>query len=121
VVDVSRPHAGPTLEAVAEPVRVNDYPAAQEMDDSIPALDNEPSAESTPGAERKPTIAAWLDQLASKLERCTDREEVEGLLLSDEVCRAGRTLRGAARERLRELMDAGWPSTAEPCADTCTC
>ena len=80
----------------------------------IPALDNEPSAESTPGAERKPTIAAWLDQLATKLERCTDREEVEGLLLSDEVCRAGRTLRGAARERLRELMDAGWPSTAEP-------
>jgi hypothetical protein len=54
----------------------------------------------------KPTIAAWLDQLAARLERCTDREEVERELLNEEVCRAGRTLNGTARARLRELMDA---------------
>ena len=59
-----------------------------------------------PMRPQKPTIAAWLDQLAATLERYTSHEEVEALLLSDEVCRAGRTLKGAARDRLRELMDA---------------
>jgi hypothetical protein len=89
-------------------------------DDAIPELDDfgaPPAVESPPTSMReainvavpmrpqKPTIAAWLDQLAATLGRCTSHEEVEALLLSDEVCRAGRTLKGAARERLRELMD----------------
>jgi hypothetical protein len=91
-------------------------------DDAIPELDDfdvpPPIVESPPTSMReainaavpmrpqKPTIAAWLDQLAATLERYTSHEEVEALLLSDEVCRAGRTLKGAARDKLRELMDA---------------
>jgi hypothetical protein len=69
-------------------------------------LDDEPPPDSTPLRQQKPTIAAWLDALAARLDFCADRAEVERELLSEEVCRAGRTLKGAARERLRELMDA---------------
>jgi hypothetical protein len=91
------------------------------LDDDIPDLDEaRSSAESMPAAstERdtinaavplqrpKPTIAAWLDAFAAKLEACNDRAEVEAAILCEEVCRAGRTLKGAARERLRELMGA---------------
>jgi hypothetical protein len=109
---------GPTLDAVAEPVRVNDYAAAHDLDDGIPALDD-PPPESTPTSDlreaindavplrqQKPTVAAWLDQFAETLNRCATREQTEALLLSDESLKASRTLRGAARARLRELMDA---------------
>jgi hypothetical protein len=102
------------------PVIRGDWP-----DDSIPALDDVPGAweadplpESVPAStardtinaevplrQRKPTIATWLDQFAAKLELCADREEVEAAVLCDEVCRAGRTLRGEARERLQALID----------------
>ena len=102
--------------APAPVIRGDEWP-----DDAIPDLDDfdapPPIVESPPTSMReainaavpmrpqKPTIAAWLDQLAATLERYTSREEIEALLLSDEVCRAGRTLKGAARDRLRELMD----------------
>jgi hypothetical protein len=111
-------HTGPTLDAVAEPVQVNDYATAHDLDDGIPALDDV-SAESTPAGDvrdaindavplrpQKPTVGMWLDQFASRLEACSSREEVEAAVMADEVCRAARTLRGAARERLRELMNA---------------
>jgi hypothetical protein len=111
------PHNGPTLEAVAEPTPEPLRAAAASIapaaviradwsDDSIPPLDDEPPVESTPEPERKPTVATWLDQLAARLERCNTREEVEAAVLCDEVCRAGNSLRGAARDRLREIIDA---------------
>jgi hypothetical protein len=59
-----------------------------------------------PLAEKRPTARAWLDQLAGKLADCTSREEVEGVLLSDDALKAARTLRGAARARLCELRSA---------------
>jgi hypothetical protein len=110
------PHNGPTLEAVVEPTPEPVRAAAASIapapviradwpDDSIPPLDDEPPPEPT-ARQQKPTIAAWLDQLAARLDFCTDRAEVERELLSEEVCRAGRSLKGTARERLKELMDA---------------
>jgi AAA domain len=92
------------------------------LDDSIPALDELPeqavSAESVPTGDLrdainaaiplrqpKPTIAEWLDAFAAKLEACDNRAEVEAIVLSEEGCRAGRTLKGTARERLQELID----------------
>jgi hypothetical protein len=101
----SEPARAMPVSMAPAPVIRADWP-----DDSIPDLDDfdAPAPESAPADRRtaKPTIAEWLDQLASRLERCAGREEVEQALLSEEVCRAGRTLKGAARERLRELMDA---------------
>ena len=73
-------------------------PARQRMRDEI--------NDAVPLRQPKPTVAAWLQRLDAQLAACTTREEDGGLLLSDEVCRAGRTLKGAARERLQELMDA---------------
>jgi hypothetical protein len=125
------PHNGPTLDAVAEPVQVNDHTPAHELDDGIPALDDEPPSwppgESIPASDlrdainaavpprsQKPTVGMWLDQFASRLEACSSREEVEAAVMADEVCRAARTLRGAARERLRELMNAAL-TRHEPC------
>jgi hypothetical protein len=104
------------LDSGSEPARALPWP-----DDDIPDLDEaRPSAESVPAAigERdtinaavplprpKPTVAAWLDAFAAKLEACNDRAEVEAAILCEEVCQAGRTLKGTARDRLRELMDA---------------
>jgi hypothetical protein len=54
---------------------------------------------------RKPTVGAWLDTFAAALEACGSRDEVEALLLSDETLKAGRMLRGAARQQLRELRN----------------
>src|SRR5215472_16433615 len=80
-------------------------------DDAIPDLDDfdaPPSAESAPRSmreeineavllvEKKPTIAEWLGQLETTLKGCSSREEVERELLSEPVCRAGRTFQGAA-------------------------
>jgi hypothetical protein len=59
-----------------------------------------------PLSPRKPTIAAWLDQLAGKLELCANRDEAEREVLSDEVLKASRTLRGDGRLRLRAVIDA---------------
>ena len=89
---------------------------------SIPALDDfdapPSSAELAPRSRRdainaavrmrepKPTVAAWLNELAGTLALCSDRAEVEAAILSDEVCRAGRTLKGAARQALRDVLDA---------------
>jgi hypothetical protein len=101
--------------------------SAEYLSDSIPALDEEwPSAESEPwpddvpaasGARaainravpmrpNKPTVASWLDGFASDLALCTERDEVEATVLRDDVCKAGRTLTGAARARLQALIDA---------------
>jgi hypothetical protein len=55
---------------------------------------------------QKPKIRAWLDGLATTLDACSTREQVEGVLLSDEVLKAARTLRGAARARLCALRSA---------------
>jgi hypothetical protein len=54
---------------------------------------------------QRPSVRAWLEQLSATLERCSDRQEVERELLSETVCIAGRTLKGAARERLRAIMN----------------
>jgi hypothetical protein len=98
--------------------------------DSIPALDDvtEASPESPPSAERlainaavpmrepKPSVRSWLDGLATSLAACTSREAVEAALLSQDVCAASRSLRGAAREQLRAIMNAALdqhPDTAE--------
>jgi hypothetical protein len=54
---------------------------------------------------RKPTVGAWLDTFAAALAQCSSRDEVEAALLSDETLKAGRMLRGAARQRLRELRN----------------
>jgi hypothetical protein len=95
------------------------------LDDSIPALNEAwPAADSAPTPapvpvsnlrdtinaaiplrQPKPTIAEWLDAFAAKLEACGNRAEVEAAILCEEVCRAGRTLKGTARERLQELID----------------
>jgi hypothetical protein len=53
----------------------------------------------------RPKVSQWLDQFAATLEQCTSREEVEAILLSGESLRAGRTLRGAAAERLRSIRN----------------
>jgi hypothetical protein len=91
------------------------------LGDSIPALD--PPVESTPAdraesdtlraqlnaavplREPRPSVRAWLEQLSATLERCSDRQEVERELLSETVCLASRTLKGAARERLRAIIN----------------
>lgn len=62
----------------------------------------------------KPTIATWLDELAAKLDLCGDRTEVEAAILSDEVCKASRTLKGAARQALRDVLDAALMRHGEP-------
>jgi hypothetical protein len=128
-------HTGPTLEAVAEPmpvndrpVRVNEHDTAVALNDSIPSLDDEPaagvSAESTPADSadtdtlraqinaavrldrpQRPSVRCWLQSLESRLAACGSREETEALLLSNETCLAAKTLRGAARERLRAIMN----------------
>ena len=111
----SEPARALPVSAAPAPVVRGDW-----LDDDIPDLDEaRSSAEAVPATSTardtinaavplrrpKPTVAAWLDQLAASLERCASNEEVEAVLLSDEVCRAGRTLKGTARDRLRELMD----------------
>jgi hypothetical protein len=93
------------------------------LGDSIPALDP-PSPESTPAdraesdtlrAEinasvpldrpQRPSVRCWLQSLESRLAACGSKEETEALLLSNETCVAAKTLRGAARERLRTIMN----------------
>jgi hypothetical protein len=130
------PHRGPTLDAVAEPVpvndrpvRVNDHDTAVELNDGIPSLDDEPAAgvpvesTSTDRAEgdtlraqintavplrpqRPNTVADWLDRFAETLDRCSDRDAVEAACLSTEALKASRTLTGRARERLCKLRTA---------------
>jgi hypothetical protein len=117
------PHRGPTIHAVAEPVQIDDHAAVHGPDDdSIPALDDEPSAESTlraeinaavPLAQKKPTVAAWLDQLAERLNASNSREETEAAVLCDEVYRAGRVLTGVARDKLRAIIDAAMAKHSE--------
>jgi hypothetical protein len=140
-------HNGPTIDAVAEPARVNDYAETHGLDsDGIPSLDDlapaavsapeppvsdtEPQTAASPpkapagslvaakGTLRdaintqvplrplRPTGGTWLDRFASMLEACGSRDEVEGVLLSNEVLHAGHTLRGAALARLRELRSS---------------
>jgi hypothetical protein len=114
------------------PVMHADWP-----DDGVPDLDDldVPSAESMPAGDlrdaindavplrpQKPTVSMWLDQFATTLGRCASRYEVEAACLSDEVLKASRTLKGKARERLRELMDAalarGNAATGATCCGT---
>jgi hypothetical protein len=114
--DIPR-HNGPTLEAVAEPARCDD--AVHEIDDGgIPSLDDEPSAESVPPnlrdqintevplEQKRPTVSAWLTGLQARLQACASREEVERELLTEDACAAARTLKGAARNKLTELINA---------------
>jgi AAA domain len=116
--------AMPASMAPAPVVRGEEWP-----DGPIPELDDfgaPPSPETAPRSMRdeinaavplrqpKPTVAAWLDQLAGKLELCADRAEVEAAILSDEVCKAGRTLKGAARQALRDVLDAALTRHGEP-------
>jgi hypothetical protein len=54
----------------------------------------------------KPKVSEWLDTFATALMACSSRDEVEALLLSDESLRAGRTLKGAARQKLQEIRNA---------------
>jgi hypothetical protein len=82
----------PLSDAPPEPTQTSDLRDA--INDAVPLH------------SQKPTVAAWLDQFAETLDRCTTREQTEALLLSDESLKASRTLRGAVRARLRELMDA---------------
>jgi hypothetical protein len=84
------------------PVMHADWP-----DDGIPDLDDldvpsaEPPAESTPAGDlrdgindavpmrrQKPTVGMWLDQLASRLEACSSREEVEAAVMGCALRRA---------------------------------
>jgi hypothetical protein len=135
------PHKGPTLDAVAEPmpvndrpVRVNDHDTAREIGDSIPALDDEPTPpESTPAdsAEsdtlraqlnaavplhpQKPTIATWLAELEATLAACPDRHAAEAACLTEDVCRAARLFTGDARARLKAIMNAALARYPEPC------
>ena len=120
--------SGAEQPARAMPASMAAAPVIREdwLDDSIPALDDMPEAwESDPSPESvpvgslrdainelvplhpsKPTIAAWLDAFAAKLNACGDRAEVEAAILCDEVCKAGRTLKGEARARLQALIDS---------------
>ena len=103
------------------PVIRGDWP-----DDSIPALDGpeaceeaDPSPESVPAVspareainqavpmrqQRKPTVAAWLTNSRRSWTACKTREEVEAAVLCEEACRAGKTLTGEARTRLKALI-----------------
>ena len=51
-------------------------------------------------------MTSWLEEFAADLALCVDRDEVEATVLRDDVCKAGRTLQGAARARLQALIDA---------------
>jgi hypothetical protein len=62
--------------------------------------------------EPKPTIAAWLEQLATTLDLCDDREAVEGALLTREVLTAKRLLTGAAKQQLDRITQAAIARTA---------
>jgi hypothetical protein len=94
-------------------------------DDVIPELDDfdvPPAVESTSTSMRdainaevvilprqpttKPTVAAWLERLVARLDRCQDRADVEGELLTEEVLRAGQMLKGAAKQQLDRITQA---------------
>jgi hypothetical protein len=64
------------------------------------------SGRSPESGPRKLTNGEWLQTLRTRLDRCTERSEVEAMLLTDEVCRAANTLTGAAREKLTLIIDA---------------
>jgi hypothetical protein len=113
--DVPMPAAAASI-TPAPVVRGAEWP-----DDPIPSLDDfdAPSPKSAPSTtlrarinaavpvpKRLPTGGTWLDRFAAMLEACQSRDEVEGVLLSNEVLHAGRTLRGAALARLRELRSS---------------
>jgi hypothetical protein len=115
--------AMPASIAPAPVIRGDEWPH-----DSIPDLDDfdaPPAVEPVPLNRRdeinaevplrqvKPTVATWLEQLAAKLELCEDRAEVEGALLCDEVLRAGRMLKGAAKQQLDRITQAAIARTAE--------
>ena len=87
--------------------------------DDIPPLDDDPFPVSGPATssardainkaiplrQAKPTVISWLDSFAADLKLCTDRDEVEAMVLRDDVCKASRTLTGEARARLQALID----------------
>jgi hypothetical protein len=90
-------------------------------DEPFPELDDfdAPPAESTPPPtlreeinavvplrQPKPSVRLWLRGLEEGLAICESREEVEAAILSEEVLRASRTLKGDARTRLQALIDA---------------
>jgi hypothetical protein len=89
-------------------------------DDDIPPLDDDPFPVSGPATstaravinkavplhQHKPKIASWLDTFEADLALCVDRDEVEATVLRDDVCKASRTLTGAAREKLQQLIEA---------------
>jgi hypothetical protein len=105
---------------------INDsIPALDDMDDAWPASSPEPAPMPAPNANlreainsavpmqpKRPTVAAWLQDLEQRLVAAESREEVERELLSETVCAASKSLTGRARAQLRELMDAALARTA---------
>jgi hypothetical protein len=97
----------PVIEGTVMEPDVADAPTAPAESTPVAAsTEREVINASVPLTEKRPTARAWLDGLAGKLDACSTREQVEGVLLSDEALRAARTLRGAARARLCELRSA---------------
>jgi hypothetical protein len=78
--------------------------AVEYQDGGIPSLDDELSAESK-RRQPKRTVAEWLQDLETRLMHAASREETEAVLMSNDVCRAARSLTGTGRDRLRSLMD----------------
>jgi hypothetical protein len=98
-------------------------------DDVIPEFDDfdaPPSAESAatsmreainaavPLRQMKPSIRLWLRDLEERLAACRSLEQAEAVALSNDVCKAGKTLQGDARERLRHIINAALARHAEP-------
>jgi hypothetical protein len=76
-----------------------------------PGLPSTP-AEKYGSAPALTTVAAWLERLAARLDRCEARADVEGELLTEEVLQAGQMLKGAAKQQLDRIMHAAIARTA---------
>jgi hypothetical protein len=92
---------------------LDDFDAVPPSPESAPPNMREEINRTVPLRQPKPTVAAWLDELAGTLAICPDREAVEGALLTDEVLRAKRMLKGAAKQQLDRITQAAITRTAE--------
>jgi hypothetical protein len=121
---ISSPVTQPAVVTVTQAAPVATAPrkmdSVEYRDDDIPPLEDDPFPVSGPATstaraannkavplhQHKPTVTSWLEDFAADLALCTDRDEGEATVLRDDVCKASRTLQGAARARLQALIDA---------------
>jgi hypothetical protein len=96
------------------------FPDLDDFDAPPPAAPAEPAPLSprdainaaVPILPKRQTCAEWLQSLEQRLTACSDRAEVEGALICDEVLRARRLLKGAAKQQLDRITQTAIARTA---------